>query len=109
VTELDRFAAFFQALGHGLEDFQREIVAEIFSERRETLVLIPRGSGKSTLLAAVALWTLLRRPDARIVVAAASRDQASVLFDIARDMASHPKIAEVVTVTRREIRTQPGG
>ena len=64
MTEVDRFAAFFGLLGHELEDFQRLIVEEIFSERRETLTLIPRGNGKSTLLAAVALWTLLRRPDA---------------------------------------------
>jgi phage terminase large subunit-like protein len=38
-------------LGHRLEDFQRLIVEEVFSPRRETLVLIPRANGKSTLLA----------------------------------------------------------
>ena len=108
MSEVDRFAAFFRTLGHELEPFQRLIVEEIFSERREALILIPRGNGKSTLLAAVALWTLLRRPDARIVVGAASRDQAGVLFDIARDMASHPEIAPLVTITRREIRTDRG-
>jgi phage terminase large subunit-like protein len=66
-------------LGHRLEDFQREIVEEVFAPRRETLVLIPRANGKSTLLAAIALWELLKSPRAQIVVGAASREQASVL------------------------------
>jgi phage terminase large subunit-like protein len=54
----------------------------VFSPRRETLVLIPRANGKSTLLAASALWELLKSPCAQIVVGAASREQASVLFDM---------------------------
>ncbi len=108
MTEPDRFAAFFGMVGHELEDFQRLIVEEIFSERRETLILIPRGNGKSTLLAAVGLWSLLRRSDARIVVGAASREQASVLFDIAREMAQHPEVSPLVATTRREIRTEQG-
>jgi phage terminase large subunit-like protein len=108
VNEADRFGEFFGLLGHDLENFQRLIVEEIFSDRRETVVLIPRGNGKSTLLAAVALWMLLRQPDGRIVIGAASRDQASVLFDICREMATHPEIAAMVTITRREIRTAKG-
>jgi hypothetical protein len=35
-------------LGYELEDFQATIVEEVFSDRRETVVLIPRGCGKST-------------------------------------------------------------
>jgi phage terminase large subunit-like protein len=107
-SETKRFAAFFGMLGHRLEDFQREIVEEVFSPRRETLVLIPRGNGKSTLLAAVGLWSLLRKPDGQIVVGAASRDQAGILFDIARGFAQHPEIAPLVETTRREIRTAGG-
>ena len=107
-SETDRFERFFGMLGHTLEPFQRLIVDEIFSGRRETLVLIPRGNGKSTLLAAVALWCLLRKDDAQIVVGAASRDQAAILFDIARGFAQHPDIARRVETTRREIRTAAG-
>src|SRR4051794_13681152 len=95
-------------LGYALEDFQRLIVDEVFSPRREALVLIPRGNGKSTLLAAIALWELLKNPGAQIVVGAASREQASVLFDVAREMARHREIASRVEVTRREIRTAGG-
>jgi phage terminase large subunit-like protein len=107
-TELERFAAFFKMLGYKLEPFQRLIVEEILSPRRETLVLIPRGAGKSTLLAAVALWRLLSDPAAKIVVAAASREQAAILFDFCREMATHPEVAPRVEPTRREIRTARG-
>jgi phage terminase large subunit-like protein len=107
-SETERFEGFFKMLGHTLEPFQRLIVEEVFGERRETLVLIPRGNGKSTLMAAVALWCLLRKQDAQIVVGAASRDQAAILFDIARGFAQHREIAPLVETTRREIRTSGG-
>jgi phage terminase large subunit-like protein len=108
MSEVDRFAKFFAMLGYQLEGFQREIVEEAFSPRRELLVLIPRANGKSTLLAGLALWSLLRGRGSQIVVGAASREQASVLFDIARKMAQHPEVAPRVEVTRREIRTADG-
>jgi len=108
MTELKRFAEFFAMLGYRLEPFQHQIVAEAFSPRRELLVLIPRANGKSTLLAAIALWSLLRGRGSQIVVGAASREQASILFDIAREMAQHPEVSPLVEVTRREIRTTDG-
>ena len=107
--ELERFAAFCALVGLTLEPFQREIVQEVFSPRREALVLLPRGCGKSTLMGAVALWHLLTTPRAAVYVAAASRDQAAVLFDIARGMAvAHPDIERRITVTRRELRSKDG-
>jgi terminase large subunit-like protein len=109
MNELQRFTRFCaEILGLKLEPFQERIVSEVFSDRREALILLPRGNGKSTLLAAVALWHLLRKPDPRIAIGAASREQAAVLFDIARAMASTPAIASRVEVTRREIRTPAG-
>jgi phage terminase large subunit-like protein len=108
MTELERFAEFFAMLGYRLEPFQRKIVAEALSPRRELLVLIPRANGKSTLLAAIALWSLLRGRGSQIVVGAASREQAPILFDIAREMAQHSEVAPLVEVTRREIRTSDG-
>jgi phage terminase large subunit-like protein len=108
MSELERFAEFFRMLGYRLEGFQELIVEECFSPRRETVILIPRANGKSTLLAAIALWSLLRGKGWQIVVGAASREQASVLFDIARSMAQHPEVAPLVEVTRREIRIEDG-
>jgi hypothetical protein len=49
-----RFCA--EILDLRLEPFQVKIAHEVFSDRRETLVLLPRGNGKSTLLAASGLW-----------------------------------------------------
>jgi hypothetical protein len=109
VTELARFRRFCaEVLELELEDFQVKIAREVFSARRECLILLPRGNGKSTLLAAIGLWHLLSARDPQVAVGAASREQAAVLFDIARGMASNPAIASRVEVTRREIRTPTG-
>jgi phage terminase large subunit-like protein len=65
----------------GLEPFQRLIVGDYFNGIRETLVLIPKKNGKTTLLAALALYHVMSTPDADCVIGAASRDQASIMFD----------------------------
>lgn len=109
MAELARFKRFCgELLALDLEPFQEKIIREVFSDRRECLILLPRGNGKSTLLAAVALWHLLSARDPAIAIGAASREQAATLFDIARGMAAHPSIASRVEITRREIRTATG-
>lgn len=109
MAELARFKRFCsEILDLHLEPFQIRIVREVFSDRREALILLARGNGKSTLLASIALWHLLSHPEPRIAIGAASREQAATLFDIARGMASHPSIASRVEITRREIRTSNG-
>ena len=81
MTEPQRFKRFCdEILGLKLEPFQERIVRDVFSARRETLILLPRGNGKSTLLAAVALWHLLRTREPRIAIGAASREQAATLL-----------------------------
>ena len=103
------FEQFAAAVGLEVEDFQREIVAEVFSGRRELLVLLPRGNGKTTLMAALALWHLLTTRRAEVICGAASRDQASLLFDKARAMAlAHPELERRVDITRRELRVPDG-
>src|SRR3954470_1079834 len=88
-AELDVFARFCSAIEleqgepMALEPFQRAILADYFAGAHETLVLLPKKNGKSTLLAALALYHLLSTPDAECVIAAASRDQAMILFDAA--------------------------
>jgi len=85
--ELDAFARFCAALvlENGdpmeLEPFQRDMLADHFGGAVETLILIPKKNGKSTLLAALALYHLIVTPDAECVVGAASRDQATILYD----------------------------
>ena len=84
--ELERFARFCAALpledGRPLElePFQREILRDFFGGARELLVLLPKKNGKSTLLGALALWHVLRVPDAECVIAAASREQAGIIL-----------------------------
>lgn len=105
-----KFARFYGELGLELEPWQGLIVEEMASGRREALVSVPRGCGKTTLVAAWCLFRLLRDPEANIVVAAASRDQAAILFDVARKMAlRHPYVSQRVRVTRRELRTASDG
>jgi phage terminase large subunit-like protein len=66
-----------------LHSFQERILGDYFRGARESLVLIPKKNGKTTLLAALAIYHLITTPDAECVVAAASRDQAMILFDAA--------------------------
>lgn len=86
-AELDSFARFcgLLTLEDGrpfrLEAFQREMLADFFAGAVETLILISKKNGKSTLLAAIALYHLVTTKGAECVIAAASRDQATILFD----------------------------
>ena len=108
-SRLEAFEAFFAFVGHRLEPFQREIAVEAFSPRRELLVLLPRGNGKTTLFAALALFELLTTRRPAVYLAAASRDQAQIAFDMARSMAlAREQIRRRVKATRRELRTDDG-
>jgi len=85
--ELDVFERFCQGLvlEQGgpllLEAFQRLMLADYFAGATETLILLSKKNGKTTVLAALALFHLLVRWDAECVLGAASRDQATILYD----------------------------
>jgi phage terminase large subunit-like protein len=103
----ERFAERYCALR--LEPFQRLIVAEVFADRRELLCLLPRGQGKTTLFAAIGLFFLLSTPDPAIYVCAASRDQARLLFEIAKRMVrAHPELERKITPRYSELRVAGG-
>lgn len=107
--ELQRFELFAAHVGLVLEDFQRMILAELFSGRRELLVLIPRGNGKTSLFAAVGLFHLLTNREPAVYCAAAGRDQARLLFESARNMAARsPEIDRRVTPRYNELRVKDG-
>jgi phage terminase large subunit-like protein len=86
-AELETFTRFCAALtleqGRPfiLEPFQLDMLADYFGGVRETLVLLSKKNGKTTLLAALALYHLIVTPGAECVIGAASRDQATILFD----------------------------
>ena len=110
VDELAAFAAFCGSLTveNGspmmLEPFQRTILADFFAGASETLILLPKKNGKSTLLSAVALFHLLTTDDAECVIAATSRDQASLILRQCHGFIRRsPGLASRLKVTQREI------
>ena len=64
-----------------LKKFQKDILRDHFGQARELVVVIPKKNGKTTLLAALALFHLTTRDRAEVIIVAASRDQAKVMFD----------------------------
>jgi hypothetical protein len=81
------FERFCERIGLHLEPFQRRIAKAATGPEHELVVLLPRGNGKTTLLAALALWHLVVVKGAAVYCAAASRDQARILFESAADFA----------------------
>ena len=89
-----------------LEPFQRVMLRDYFAGTTETLILISKKNGKSTLAAALALHHLATTPDAECVIAAASRDQAAILFGQARGFIRRAPALELrMRPTQREIRS----
>lgn len=68
------------------EGFQDEIVEDIFSGVSEMMVVIPEGNGKTSLLGGVNLYFADFIQTANCLVAAASREQAEILFSQAAGM-----------------------
>ena len=63
------------------QDWQLEIVADIFRGFREVWEIVPEGNGKSTLLAEVALYGADFSETPWIPVGAASAKQARIIYD----------------------------
>lgn len=84
---LQHFAAFCSRLmldvGRPLklQPFQRKMLREFFGGAVETVIIIPKKNGKTTLLGALALYHVTYVPEAECVIGAASRDQATILFN----------------------------
>jgi phage terminase large subunit-like protein len=99
----DRAVAFINQLTHAkgrgfagqpfnLRSWQERIVRQLFTVNssgmrryRTALLMLPRKNGKSELAAAIALYGLLGddEPGAEVYSAAADRDQASLVFNVA--------------------------
>jgi len=62
------------------EPFQDAFVADVFAGFQECWFVVPEGSAKTTLAAALALYVAEFRPFAAIPVAAASREQAEIVY-----------------------------
>lgn len=97
-----------------LEPWQRAYVRTLFGWKRAdgtrrfraSYLEVPRKNGKSTLLAALGLYLLFadREPGAQIYSAAADREQASIVFALARNMvAQAPALSERAEVFKKAI------
>jgi phage terminase large subunit-like protein len=83
---MSSFPAFCSLLGLDLEPFQRKIATAAGGPERELAVLLPRGNGKTSLVAAYALHRLITGPG-HVYAAAASREQARILYEYAAQYA----------------------
>jgi phage terminase large subunit-like protein len=98
-----------------LEKWEREIIRSLFGWKRvvdglrryrTVFLALPRKNGKSFLGACIALYLLLsdNEPGAEIYSAAADRDQAALIFDVAKQMVENePALAKRCEVYRRSI------
>jgi len=79
---------------------------------RQAFLALPRKAGKTTLAAAIALYLLLADDEqgGEIVSAAADAAQASICFEIAKQMIlQHPGYSRMCQVYRREIVNKTNG
>jgi hypothetical protein len=95
-----------------LEPWQRRFVEEFSrvgeeGERiyKRGMLGVARGNGKSPLASGLALRELVSRSDEPdVILAAAARDQARVVFEYARGFVESGPLADVLQVGRHEIR-----
>lgn len=82
-VHLDPPVGFCDSVGLTLEPFQEVIADALTGPEHEVVILLPRGQGKTSLVAALALQHLVTTPAAAVYCAAASREQARILFEAA--------------------------
>jgi len=94
-----------------LQRWQQQYVRALFAERdgkrvvRTSLLALPRKNGKSSLCAGIALRLLLEdEPGVEVYSCAASRDQARLVFDMARvAVEQSPHLSKLLKVYRNAI------
>lgn len=82
---------------------------DLFDGSQEAVILLPKGNGKTTLFGAMSLFHLVTTQDARCYIAAASRDQATLMYQHAAGFVQrNPQLAELILVRAgyRELRNK---
>jgi len=80
---------------------QKVMLADYFRGCRETLILIPKKNGKTTLLAALALYHLrYYNGAAACMIGAASRDQATILYEQATGLVRRSELEHTFEVQK---------
>lgn len=84
-TDHFRFWASLTTLDNGrpweLEEFQVEIVAEVFAGYREVLAVLPTGSYKTTTFGGLGVYHMQFTPGAKVPVGASAKPQAGILYE----------------------------
>ena len=97
-----------------LEKWQASILRELFGwirpagvrRYRTCYIEVPRKNGKSTICAGIALYLLFSdgEPGAEIYSAAADREQAGIVFEMAKQMVEHsPRLSARCEIYQRSI------
>lgn len=92
-----------------LEDWQRNVILDLFDGAQESVILLPKGNGKTTMMGALSLFHLVTTEDARCYIAAASRDQATLMYQHAAGFVKrNPGLQELILVRDgyRELRSK---
>jgi phage terminase large subunit-like protein len=63
-----------------VEEFQLDVVDDVFAGAPEVWDIVPEGNGKTTLMGGFALYHADYTPDAAVLLAASSRDQCGILL-----------------------------
>jgi phage terminase large subunit-like protein len=103
-----------------LEPWQMAIIGNLFGwirpdgtrRYREGLVYVPRGNGKTTLSAGIPLYVLFCEDERgkEIYASAADREQATILFHVARDMVlAEPELKKRSKVLQKSITRENEG
>ena len=92
------------------DDFQDAFVEDLFSGFPENWLLVPEGNGKTTLLAGIALYHVEHRPFAAVPVAAASREQAEILYRqaegfVLRSDSLHAPVHSAIQAAKGKLKT----
>lgn len=86
------------------------MLKDYFDGRRSTVILISKKNGKTSVLGALALHHLMTTPDAEVVIAAASREQAGIMLRQIRGFIRRsPELAGMLDVTQRVITYEAKG
>lgn len=101
-----------------LESWQKKIIKDIFGtmrpdgtrQYRTVYIEIPRKNAKTTIMAGIALYMLLydKEPGAEIYSAAADREQAGLMHEIAKGMVNQDPILESKCVVTRNAIVKKG-
>jgi phage terminase large subunit-like protein len=95
-----------------LEPFQKKILRDIFQSKNPNglrkynlaLIGIPKKNGKSTLASGVAIYMLFSEPNGEVYSVAGDRDQAKIIFNMAKKVIErNPILFNSVKIYRDEI------